>query len=107
MEPRKMSRNRLAAERWLDEDGSFSSEAVARAQDTTQMTGASGRTPQATGVRRGFTRRCGKRDPVDKSPCMHAFGHEGLHAWEPTHTPEHWREWGSKMTEMVGGRRRD
>ena len=85
MEPHKMSRNRLAAERWLDEDGSFSSEAVARA----------------------FTRRCGKRDPVDKSPCMHAFGHEGRHAWEPTQTPEHWREWGSKMTEMVGGRKRD
>jgi hypothetical protein len=31
----------------------------------------------------GFTRRCGKRDPVDKSPCMYEYGHAGRHAWEP------------------------
>jgi hypothetical protein len=37
-------------------------------------------------VKRGFTRRCGKRDPVDKSPCMHGLGHKGRHAWEPTQT---------------------
>jgi anti-anti-sigma factor len=36
MEPCKTSRNRLVAERWLDGDGSFSSEAVARALDATQ-----------------------------------------------------------------------
>jgi hypothetical protein len=102
-----MSRSRLAAERWLDEDGSFSSEAVARVQPATQMTTASDRTPRDPDVKRGFTRRCGKRDPVNKSLCMHAHGHEGRHAWEPTHTPEHWREWGSNMTELVGGRRRD
>ena len=37
--------------------------------------------PDVTG---GFTRRCGKRDPVDKSPCMNPYGHAGRHAWEPT-----------------------
>ena len=56
MEPRNMSRNRRCAERW---------------------------THQVSDVERGFTRRCGKRDPVDKSLCMHAYGHEGRHAWEP------------------------
>ena len=45
-------------------NGSFSSEAVGR------------------DVEPGFTRRCGKRDPVDKSLCMHAYGHGGSHAWE-------------------------
>lgn len=30
----------------------------------------------------GFTRRCGRRAPVDKRPCMHPFGHDGPHAWE-------------------------
>ena len=34
-----------------------------------------------------FTRRCGKRDPVDKSLCLHAYGHDGRHAWESTYTP--------------------
>jgi anti-anti-sigma factor len=71
MEPRNISPDRIAAERWLDDDGSFSSGAVARAQNVTP----------------GFTRRCGKREPVDKSPCLHAYGHEGRHAWEPTYTP--------------------
>jgi hypothetical protein len=60
MEPRNMSLNRLAAERWLDEDGSFSSEPVARAQAATLMTTASDRNPdRVPEVRRGFTRRCG------------------------------------------------
>jgi anti-anti-sigma factor len=104
MEPCKVSHSRLVAERWLDEDGSFSSEAVAWALNATQMTTASDRTRQVPDVRRGFTRRCGKRDPVHKSPCMHAYGHEGRHAWEPTYTPEHWREWGLKMTDMFEGR---
>jgi hypothetical protein len=87
MEPRNMSRNRLAAERWLD-DGSFSSEAVARVQNAAQVTTASGRTPEVSDVERGFTRRCGKRDPVDKRLCMHAYGHKGQHAWELTHALE-------------------
>jgi hypothetical protein len=30
----------------------------------------------------GFTRRCGRRAPADKSPCMYVFGHDGRHAWE-------------------------
>jgi len=34
-----------------------------------------------------FTRRCGKRDPVDKSLCLHAYGHDGRHAWESTYSP--------------------
>lgn len=86
MEPRNMSRNRLAAERWLDDGGSFSSEAVARVQNAAQVTAASDRTPQVSDER-GFTRRCGKRDPVDKSLCMHAYGHKGRHAWEPRTPP--------------------
>ena len=48
---------------------------------------ASLRTPRASGARPGFTRRCAKRDPVDKSLCLHAYGHEGRHAWESTYTP--------------------
>jgi hypothetical protein len=84
MEPRNnMSRNSLAAERWLDDGGSFSSEAVARVQNTASVSTASGRTPRASDVERGFTRRCGKRDPVDWRLCMHAHGHEGRHGWEP------------------------
>jgi anti-anti-sigma factor len=71
MEPCKVSPNGLAAERWLDDDGSFSSVAVALAENANA----------------GFTRRCGKRDPVDKSPCLLAYGHEGLHDWEPIYTP--------------------
>jgi anti-anti-sigma factor len=86
MEPFNMSPNRLAAERRLDEDGSFSSGAVALAQNATQMTTASLRTTQVSDVSHGFTRRCGERDPVDKSLCLHAYGHEGRHAWEPTFT---------------------
>jgi anti-anti-sigma factor len=54
-------------------------------------------TPQASDVEPGFTRRCGKRDPVDKSPCMNAYGHEGPHGWEPTSTPE--------LTETLGARK--
>jgi hypothetical protein len=34
----------------------------------------------------GFTRRCGRRAPTDKSPCMYMFGHAGHHAWEPVNT---------------------
>jgi hypothetical protein len=30
-----------------------------------------------------FARRCGRRARVDKRPCMHPFGHDGPHAWEP------------------------
>ena len=88
MEPMQMSLNRLAAERWLDESGSFSSEAVARAQDATQMTKASLRTSQVADVEHAFTRRCGRRDPVDKNLCWHVYGHEGRHAWEPMDTPD-------------------
>jgi hypothetical protein len=50
----------------------------------------------------GFTRRCGKRDPVDKSLCLYAYGHKGRHAWELAYITEHWREWGSNMTEKSG-----
>jgi hypothetical protein len=32
----------------------------------------------------GFTRRCGRRAPSDKRPCMHMYGHGGPHAWEPS-----------------------
>ena len=34
----------------------------------------------------GFTRRCGRRAPGDKRPCMHSFGHDGAHDWEPPST---------------------
>jgi hypothetical protein len=40
---------------------------------------------QVPDVKGGFTRRCAKRDPVDKSPCMHEYGHAGRHAWEPAY----------------------
>jgi hypothetical protein len=33
-------------------------------------------------VKGGFTRRCGRRAPGDRRPCMHMFGHDGPHAWE-------------------------
>jgi len=33
---------------------------------------------------------------------MHAYGHEGRHAWEPAYISEDWREWGSTMTEKSG-----
>jgi hypothetical protein len=50
-------------------------------------------------VEGAFTRRCGKRDPIDKSLCMYEYGHKGRHAWERAYISEHWREWGSNMTE--------
>jgi hypothetical protein len=31
----------------------------------------------------GFTRRCGRRAPADKRPCMYMFAHRGRHEWEP------------------------
>jgi hypothetical protein len=34
-------------------------------------------------VNGGFTRRCGRRAPADKRPCMHLFAHGGRHDWEP------------------------
>lgn len=34
-------------------------------------------------VKGGFTRRCGRRAPADKRPCMYMFGHDGRHEWEP------------------------
>jgi hypothetical protein len=40
---------------------------------------------QVPDVKGGFTRRCGKRDPVDKSPCMFEYGHAGRHGWEPVY----------------------
>ena len=43
---------------------------------------SAGETAQAA-VTGGFTRRCGKRAPADKRPCMLPFGHGGRHAWEP------------------------
>ena len=45
---------RLATERWIDESGSFSSEAVARAQNSTQMTAARG-----THLWHSYRCRCG------------------------------------------------
>jgi hypothetical protein len=33
-----------------------------------------------------FTRRCGRRAPGDKRPCMRLFDHDGPHAWEPPGT---------------------
>ena len=30
----------------------------------------------------GFTRRCGRRAPTDKRPCMYMYGHGGPHEWE-------------------------
>ena len=39
--------------------------------------------PVQQGAEGGFTRRCGKRAPGDKMPCMYPFGHDGRHAWEP------------------------
>jgi hypothetical protein len=33
-------------------------------------------------VKDGFTRRCGRRAPADKRPCMYVFAHGGLHEWE-------------------------
>ena len=88
MESRNLSRHRHGAERWLDEGGSFSSDAVSRVQNAVQVTTASGRTSEVSDVERGFTRRCAKRDPVDKRLCMQAYGHKGHHAWELTHAPE-------------------
>jgi hypothetical protein len=38
-------------------------------------------------VKGGFTRRCGRRAPTDKRPCMFMFGHDGRHAWESADTP--------------------
>ena len=29
-----------------------------------------------------FTRRCGRRAPADRRPCMYLFGHDGRHQWE-------------------------
>jgi anti-anti-sigma factor len=101
MEPCNMSPDRFAAERWLDEGGNFSSEAVARAQNGMQIKTASPRTPQVTEVKHGFTRRCGKRHPVDKSPCLHAYGHEGRHAWEPTHVPSNGANGGSAVSQAA------
>ena len=34
-----------------------------------------------------FTRRCGRRAPADKSPCMYPFGHDGRHSWEAVEAP--------------------
>jgi hypothetical protein len=34
----------------------------------------------------GFTRRCGKRAPIDQSLCMHPYGHDGRHAWDSPQT---------------------
>ena len=53
----------------------------------TQAPPPAGEGLQVADVKHGFTRRCGKLDPVDKSPCMHAYGHEGQHAWEPAYIP--------------------
>jgi hypothetical protein len=36
------------------------------------------------GVIGGFTRRCGRRAPADKRPCMYLFGHVGRHEWDPS-----------------------
>jgi hypothetical protein len=37
---------------------------------------------QATADIDDFTRRCGRRAPADKRPCMDMYGHDGPHAWE-------------------------
>ena len=86
MEPSSMSRNRLAAERWLDEERSFSSEAVARAHAATQMTTASDRVPKSSDVRGGFhpslrQARPRRQEPLHArvrsrgAPCLGASAH--------------------------------
>jgi hypothetical protein len=66
-----------------DEDQLHSSAAAFEVRHQTGASSERGRAARRVDEATGFTRRCGRRAPADKSPCMHTFGHDGPHTWEP------------------------